>query len=271
MSTLITNDHTFMNTSCGSPHYAAPEIIKGEKYDGKLSDVWSLGIMLFAFNAGHLPFDDRVIPRLLEKVCRNQYQMPPTFDGALRDLVNRMLTTKPTSRITLHEVICHPYWITKCREYNFDLKGMSNSGTVDDLNEPVPEPFDREVMNLIVMANEWMENRTQLDQSLQSTMPNPEKAFYKLLEHQKAANSNSLAHLDITLIRNMLSTVAPTNHVALGHTRNMTDVALIKKEKKKGLLGKIGKMLSKKTTESNPNETMYLSVACRQHSAPNLG
>lgn len=54
-----------LETSCGSPHYASPEIIRGVKYDGAKADIWSTGIILYALLTGNLPFDDENIRRLL--------------------------------------------------------------------------------------------------------------------------------------------------------------------------------------------------------------
>ncbi len=59
---------TMLETSCGSPHYASPEIIKGIRYDGRTADVWSCGVVLFALVSGSLPFDDENVRRLLLKV-----------------------------------------------------------------------------------------------------------------------------------------------------------------------------------------------------------
>ena len=55
-----------LETSCGSPHYAAPEIVSGLKYHGAASDVWSCGVILFALLTGRLPFDDENIRNLLQ-------------------------------------------------------------------------------------------------------------------------------------------------------------------------------------------------------------
>jgi BR serine/threonine kinase len=96
-------------TSCGSPHYAAPEIIKGQPYNGKAADVWSCGVILFALLAGYLPFDDTSIRGLLMKVKRGQFTMPP-FSPVAQDLISRMLTLDPTQRITIEDLKNHEFF-----------------------------------------------------------------------------------------------------------------------------------------------------------------
>ncbi|KOB71647.1 Uncharacterized protein OBRU01_13383, partial [Operophtera brumata] len=60
---------SLLETSCGSPHYACPEVIRGEKYDGRRADVWSCGVILYALLVGALPFDDDNLRQLLEKLA----------------------------------------------------------------------------------------------------------------------------------------------------------------------------------------------------------
>ncbi|KRZ29910.1 Serine/threonine-protein kinase BRSK2 [Trichinella pseudospiralis] len=67
---------SMLETSCGSPHYACPEVIRGEKYDGKKADVWSCGVILYALLVGALPFDDDNLRHLLEKVKRGVFHIP---------------------------------------------------------------------------------------------------------------------------------------------------------------------------------------------------
>ncbi|KAH0836330.1 Pkinase-domain-containing protein [Lanmaoa asiatica] len=65
-----------LQTACGSPHYAAPEVVMGRAYDGRASDIWSCGVILFALLAGRLPFDDEDLGTLLDKVKSGRYEMP---------------------------------------------------------------------------------------------------------------------------------------------------------------------------------------------------
>lgn len=94
-------------TSCGSPHYAAPEIIRGEKYDGRAADIWSSGVVLYALLARKLPFNDNAIRRVLEKVLKGTYVMPD-LPGVLQDLISRILVVDINKRITLDQIKDHP-------------------------------------------------------------------------------------------------------------------------------------------------------------------
>lgn len=61
-------DGEFLRTSCGSPNYAAPEVISGKLYAGPEVDVWSCGVILYALLCGTLPFDDEHVPTLFRKI-----------------------------------------------------------------------------------------------------------------------------------------------------------------------------------------------------------
>jgi serine/threonine-protein kinase HSL1 (negative regulator of Swe1 kinase) len=74
------NSNGMLRTACGSPHYAAPEVIAGTPYNGSASDIWSCGIILFALLAGRLPFDDDDLATLLEKVKIAKFEIPSHID-----------------------------------------------------------------------------------------------------------------------------------------------------------------------------------------------
>ncbi|CAZ86621.1 unnamed protein product [Tuber melanosporum] len=99
---------SLLDTPCGSPHYASPEIVSGKHYDGAKSDIWSCGIILFALLAGYLPFDDDNIRKLLQKVMKGRFVMPVEFSIEAQDLITRMLTIDPEERISMEEIWKHP-------------------------------------------------------------------------------------------------------------------------------------------------------------------
>lgn len=72
----IMQDGEFLRTSCGSPNYAAPEVISGKLYAGPEVDVWSCGVILYALLCGTLPFDEEHIPTLFKKIKAGFFHMP---------------------------------------------------------------------------------------------------------------------------------------------------------------------------------------------------
>ncbi|GAA5991765.1 hypothetical protein JCM10908_001130 [Rhodotorula pacifica] len=98
-----------LTMSCGSPHYAAPEIMEGYAYDGIKSDTWSCAVVLYAMIARVLPFDDDDIPTLMNKVRVGAYEMPPSIQDEARDLIQRCLVKDVSDRMSLPDVLAHPY------------------------------------------------------------------------------------------------------------------------------------------------------------------
>ena len=93
-----------LDTSCGSPHYASPEIVNGESYTGNSTDIWSCGVILFALLTGRLPFDDKDVRTLLAKVRSGRYDMPAFIDPLAKDLLSRMLVIDVNKRITVRNL-----------------------------------------------------------------------------------------------------------------------------------------------------------------------
>ncbi len=77
-------DGEFLRTSCGSPNYAAPEVISGKLYAGPEVDVWSCGVILYALLCGTLPFDEEHIPTLFKKIKAGYFHMPDWLGSNVR-------------------------------------------------------------------------------------------------------------------------------------------------------------------------------------------
>ena len=106
-----TNDgDVLLKTACGSPCYAAPEMIAGHAYRGNLTDMWSMGVILFALVAGYLPFEDQDTGMLYKKILNAQYQLPHWISQPCRDLIKRILVTDPRSRIDAEGVRSHLWY-----------------------------------------------------------------------------------------------------------------------------------------------------------------
>lgn len=128
-----------LQTSCGSPHYASPEIVMGKSYHGGPSDVWSCGIILFALLTGHLPFNDDSIKKLLLKVQSGKYQMPQSLSGEARDLIAKILVVNPARRLTTEEILAHPLIAKydnamKSKKYRATTNNMAQGKSNSDLH-----------------------------------------------------------------------------------------------------------------------------------------
>ncbi|XP_013394347.1 maternal embryonic leucine zipper kinase-like [Lingula anatina] len=103
-------------TCCGSPAYAAPELISGKEYLGCEADVWSMGVLLYALLCGYLPFDDDSISALYRKIQTGKYDVPRFLSKESVRILDDMLQVDPKKRVSIKELQCHP-WILK----NFNI------------------------------------------------------------------------------------------------------------------------------------------------------
>ncbi|OQV23675.1 MAP/microtubule affinity-regulating kinase 3 [Hypsibius exemplaris] len=94
-----------LDTFCGSPPYAAPELFQGKKYDGPEVDVWSLGVILYTLVSGSLPFDGQNLKELRERVLRGKYRIPFYMSTDCENLLRKFLVLNPTKRSTLEQIM----------------------------------------------------------------------------------------------------------------------------------------------------------------------
>uniref|UniRef100_A0A3P8YQ36 non-specific serine/threonine protein kinase n=1 Tax=Esox lucius TaxID=8010 RepID=A0A3P8YQ36_ESOLU len=114
-----------LDTFCGSPPYAAPELFQGKKYDGPEVDVWSLGVILYTLVSGSLPFDGQNLKELRERVLRGKYRIPFYMSTDCENLLKRFLVLNPAKRGTLEQIM-KDRWI--------------NAGCEEDELKPFVEP-----------------------------------------------------------------------------------------------------------------------------------
>ena len=101
----------YLETPCGSPCYASPEMVSGKKYDGHIIDIWSTGIILFAMLCGYLPFEDQDNDILFKKILKCKIKYPEYLSEISIDLMKKILVREPDKRITLNDIKVHPFYL----------------------------------------------------------------------------------------------------------------------------------------------------------------
>lgn len=129
----IMTDGNFLKTSCGSPNYAAPEVISGRLYAGPEVDVWSCGVILYVMLVGRLPFDEESIPDLFYRISNAIYTIPDFVSPGARHLLKRMLVVNPLDRIIVDQII-QDSWFKKNLPIDLfpDISNDEDDGEIDE-------------------------------------------------------------------------------------------------------------------------------------------
>ncbi|XP_035885767.1 serine/threonine-protein kinase BRSK2 isoform X8 [Phyllostomus discolor] len=180
MASLQVGD-SLLETSCGSPHYACPEVIRGEKYDGRKADVWSCGVILFALLVGALPFDDDNLRQLLEKVKRGVFHMPHFIPPDCQSLLRGMIEVDAARRLTLEHIQKHVWYIGGKNEPEPE-QPIPRKVQIRSL--PSLEDIDPDVLDSMHSLG-CFRDRNKLLQDLLSEEENQEKMIYFLLLDRK--------------------------------------------------------------------------------------
>ncbi|XP_038607925.1 serine/threonine-protein kinase BRSK1 [Tachyglossus aculeatus] len=180
MASLQVGD-SLLETSCGSPHYACPEVIKGEKYDGRRADMWSCGVILFALLVGALPFDDDNLRQLLEKVKRGVFHMPHFIPPDCQSLLRGMIEVEPEKRLSLEQIQKHPWYLGGRAEPEPE-PAVGRRVAIRSL--PSGADLDPDVLESMHSLG-CFRDRERLHRELQNDEENQEKMIYYLLLDRK--------------------------------------------------------------------------------------
>ena len=122
LSNTFTEGET-LKTACGSPCYAAPEMIAGRKYVGTQVDSWSCGIILFALICGFLPFEDPDTTELYKKILKGEYHIPSFVSRDAKELLSKIMVHDPEKRFTPADIRGHA-WFQKMHAPVCEAKGL---------------------------------------------------------------------------------------------------------------------------------------------------
>uniref|UniRef100_A0A8C8Z549 BR serine/threonine kinase 1 n=1 Tax=Prolemur simus TaxID=1328070 RepID=A0A8C8Z549_PROSS len=179
MASLQVGD-SLLETSCGSPHYACPEVIKVSKGWG---DMWSCGVILFALLVGALPFDDDNLRQLLEKVKRGVFHMPHFIPPDCQSLLRGMIEVEPEKRLSLEQIQKHPWYLGGKHEPDPCLEPAPGR-RVAMRSLPSNGELDPDVLESMASLG-CFRDRERLHRELRSEEENQEKMIYYLLLDRK--------------------------------------------------------------------------------------
>lgn len=162
------------NTQCGSPAYAAPELL-GHKAYGPEVDIWSIGVNMYAMLTGCLPYtvEPFNITALHAKILENKMNpIPETISPACGNLLHKLLTPSPENRITMAMLFQDP-WLNEGHKLPFTPSPFPNTLTANDINEDITEHM--------VYALRIRESQMEVTQELLSHRATSTTAIYFLL------------------------------------------------------------------------------------------
>uniref|UniRef100_A0A1I7UWA5 Serine/threonine-protein kinase par-1 n=1 Tax=Caenorhabditis tropicalis TaxID=1561998 RepID=A0A1I7UWA5_9PELO len=179
-----------LDTFCGSPPYAAPELFSGKKYDGPEVDVWSLGVILYTLVSGSLPFDGQNLKELRERVLRGKYRIPFYMSTDCENLLKKFLVINPQRRSSLDNIM-KDRWM--------------NVGYEEDELKPFIEPpkdqIDEQRIEKLIQIFQLGFNKAAILESVEKEKFEDIHATYLLLGERKSDMDAS----EITMAQSLLS------------------------------------------------------------------
>nr|XP_034343605.1 putative sperm motility kinase W [Arvicanthis niloticus] len=152
-----------LKQKCGTKGFQAPELVLEEPYDGRKTDVWSLGVLLYFINTGYYPFTGTSMKELENKITMGTYKIPPNFSAQLENLIHQLFTISPEMRPSTEDIERHP-WVRKC-----------------DINIPTDKYPDS---NIIHMLCDMGFNANDILESLRKNKFDEKMGTYLLLKEQ---------------------------------------------------------------------------------------
>ncbi|KAJ3451308.1 protein kinase [Anaeramoeba flamelloides] len=176
----LMKDGSLLETSCGSPHYASPEVIKGVNYDGRKADIWGCGVVLFTILSGRLPFDSKNIQKLLSKIKNGDYQMSSSFNELEKDIIRKILRVNPINRISMKEIKNHPFFTSN---YPIGYTPPNSQIKIELIGKIEKKKIDHELINNLQTLG-WG-NQKKIINYLQKKDLNQVKIFYSMYYKKK--------------------------------------------------------------------------------------
>ena len=208
LSNYFGGDTSPLQTPCGSPSYASPEIIRGELYNGFRIDIWASGIILFAMLCGYLPFDEEEEENedikcfsqdgkkeeksedneiLFQKILEGKIDYPDYLSDIAVDLIKKMLVVEPEDRIKIKDIKKHKFYLLGQKNYFLYQKNITEHEIIDNLN------YNNDNINMSDNSNSNIIDGDKIN-SIDLSLINFDKKVDKYNENNKnTINSNDIS------------------------------------------------------------------------------
>ena len=131
-----------LKTKCGSPSYAAPEILKDHPYDGFKTDIWCCGIILYGMSCGYLPFDGDDNLEIFRQIIKCKPEYPSFLGEECINLLIGILTPKPKKRLSINQIKQHPFYL-KGKNYYFNKYNKESEIEIEERSKIINNIIDK--------------------------------------------------------------------------------------------------------------------------------
>ena len=192
-----------LETPCGSPCYASPEMVKGKKYDGFNIDIWAIGVILFAMLCGYLPFEDDENDNnvLFDQIIKNRIDYPPFLSSLSLDMIKKLLVSDPLQRITIDEIKAHEFYLKGQRIFNENEKNNKIKASI--ILEKIKKisksenDYEKKILQATTISSDEKDSPNNTNNT-----NNQNILFLDYLKSDKANKKNNIQHkapISITL------------------------------------------------------------------------
>ena len=130
-----------MKEQCGTPAYIAPEVFEGAGYEGFASDIWSAGVVLYSMLYGIVPFKANNMTELQRQICKGQATFKDEISPEGISLLQGILEKDPSRRLSITEILRHPWMQNIPIESKDDLQRVVVSVFTDLEKAKINEDF----------------------------------------------------------------------------------------------------------------------------------
>ena len=233
-----------LGTPCGSPCYAAPEMVTGQKYMGDTVDIWSSGIVLYSMVCGYLPFEDEDQTVLFHKIAKGLFTLPGYLSYKCKDLIKNILVTNPSKRYGFEDIKKHP-WFMSVNNISGKNNLFNSPGIIID-HDVIP--IDINIIKEMYFAKEYknFSISNMISDIIRNRHNKITTGYYLILKRklrrngESVSNINSNSKLFIEYMKKPISKMSYWDYdyekIISYYTQKVKEAINIKKETKKNIL-----------------------------------